>query len=97
VYDVTSQKVVFLSISVGQGKSHTIKLVTRTVCERWSYYWTCFHWQVYWQNGKICCQLPGLEQIREKVRSSLESLRNDHKRNLNPTPYKVFYKKCTAC
>jgi len=46
-------------------------------------------YKVYWQNGKICCQLPGLEQIREKVRSSLESLRNDHKRNLNPTPYKV--------
>jgi len=46
-------------------------------------------YKVYWQNGKICCHLPGLEEIREKVRSSLESLRNDHKRNLNPTPYKV--------
>lgn len=46
-------------------------------------------YKVYWQNGKIRCQLPGLEEIREKVRTSLESLRNDHKRNLNPTPYKV--------
>ncbi|PNF25496.1 Nicotinate phosphoribosyltransferase [Cryptotermes secundus] len=46
-------------------------------------------YKVYWQNGKVCCHLPGLEEIREKVRTSLDSLRNDHKRNLNPTPYKV--------
>jgi nicotinate phosphoribosyltransferase len=46
-------------------------------------------YKVYWQNGEICCPLPRLEEIREKVRTSLESLRNDHKRNLNPTPYKV--------
>ncbi|XP_069671934.1 LOW QUALITY PROTEIN: nicotinate phosphoribosyltransferase [Periplaneta americana] len=46
-------------------------------------------YKVYWQNGKICGPLPGLEKIREKVQTSLESLRNDHKRNLNPTPYKV--------
>ncbi|XP_023715616.1 nicotinate phosphoribosyltransferase isoform X2 [Cryptotermes secundus] len=45
-------------------------------------------YKVYWQNGKVCCHLPGLEEIREKVRTSLDSLRNDHKRNLNPTPYK---------
>jgi nicotinate phosphoribosyltransferase len=45
--------------------------------------------KVYWQNGKICCRLPGLEEIRQKVQTSLDSLRKDHKRNLNPTPYKV--------
>ncbi|XP_023715621.1 nicotinate phosphoribosyltransferase isoform X5 [Cryptotermes secundus] len=48
-------------------------------------------YKVYWQNGKVCCHLPGLEEIREKVRTSLDSLRNDHKRNLNPTPYKLLY------
>lgn len=46
-------------------------------------------YKVYWQKGKICRHLPGLEEIREKVQTSLGSLRNDHKRNLNPTPYKV--------
>lgn len=46
-------------------------------------------YKVYWQNGKVCCHLPGLEEIRDKVKTSLDSLRNDHKRNLNPTPYKV--------
>ncbi|XP_021917960.1 nicotinate phosphoribosyltransferase isoform X5 [Zootermopsis nevadensis] len=46
-------------------------------------------YKVYWQNGKITCCLPGLQKIREKVQTSLDSLRNDHKRNLNPTPYKV--------
>lgn len=45
--------------------------------------------QVYWQNGEILQALPTLEEIREKVQSSLRSLRNDHKRTLNPTPYKV--------
>lgn len=45
--------------------------------------------QVYWHNGEIQQTLPTLEEIREKVQSSLRSLRNDHKRTLNPTPYKV--------
>lgn len=45
--------------------------------------------QIYWQNGTIQQTLPTLEEVREKVQSSLRSLRNDHKRTLNPTPYKV--------
>lgn len=48
-----------------------------------------FFLKIYWQNGIICQTLPTLEEIREKVQSSLRSLRNDHKRTLNPTPYKV--------
>ncbi|XP_037809989.1 nicotinate phosphoribosyltransferase isoform X4 [Lucilia sericata] len=46
-------------------------------------------YKIYWQNGKICQQLPTLEQVRERVQMSLKTLRNDHKRTLNPTPYKV--------
>lgn len=44
---------------------------------------------MYWQGGKVCQELPTLEQVREKVQTSLRSLRNDHRRTLNPTPYKV--------
>lgn len=46
-------------------------------------------YKVYWKDGKILQQLPTLEQVREKVKISLKTLRNDHKRTLNPTPYKV--------
>uniref|UniRef100_A0A0A1XAE0 Nicotinate phosphoribosyltransferase n=1 Tax=Zeugodacus cucurbitae TaxID=28588 RepID=A0A0A1XAE0_ZEUCU len=46
-------------------------------------------YKVYWKDGKISQQLPTLEQVREKVKISLKTLRNDHKRTLNPTPYKV--------
>ncbi|XP_018787576.1 PREDICTED: nicotinate phosphoribosyltransferase isoform X5 [Bactrocera latifrons] len=46
-------------------------------------------YKVYWKDGKITQQLPTLEQVREKVKISLKTLRNDHKRTLNPTPYKV--------
>ncbi|CAL7943143.1 unnamed protein product [Xylocopa violacea] len=45
--------------------------------------------KVYWKNGKLCQPLPTLQEIRNKVQESLKALRNDHKRNLNPTPYKV--------
>ncbi|XP_073821797.1 nicotinate phosphoribosyltransferase isoform X2 [Musca autumnalis] len=46
-------------------------------------------YKIYWQNGKICQPLSSLEQVRERVQMSLKTLRNDHKRTLNPTPYKV--------
>ncbi|KAK2581351.1 hypothetical protein KPH14_008118 [Odynerus spinipes] len=45
--------------------------------------------RVYWKNGKLCEPLPTLTEIRSRVQESLKTLRNDHKRNLNPTPYKV--------
>lgn len=45
--------------------------------------------KVYWQNG-ICLEtLPSLEQLRLRVQNELHTIRQDHKRNLNPTPYKV--------
>lgn len=47
--------------------------------------------QVYWKDGKVCQTLPTLEGIRNRVQTSLKTLRQDHKRNLNPTPYKVRF------
>ncbi|XP_024086278.1 nicotinate phosphoribosyltransferase isoform X2 [Cimex lectularius] len=43
----------------------------------------------YWSNGKIRTPLPTLGEVRQRVQTSLQTLRQDHKRNLNPTPYKV--------
>lgn len=44
--------------------------------------------KLYWKNG-ICQVLPTLQEIREKVKDNLITLRPDIKRNLNPTPFKV--------
>lgn len=46
-------------------------------------------YKVYWQHGEICELLPNMQEIRERVKQSMRSLRPDIKRNLNPTPYKV--------
>lgn len=44
---------------------------------------------LYWEDGHICRELPSLQEVRERVQSSLRTLRPDIKRNLNPTPFKV--------
>ncbi|VDN15922.1 unnamed protein product [Dibothriocephalus latus] len=44
---------------------------------------------VVWKDGKVACNLPSLEEIRRRVKKSLAELRPDHRRQLNPTPYKV--------
>lgn len=46
-------------------------------------------YKVYWKDGKICNKLAQLKDIRQKVTDSLKTIRQDVKRNLNPTPYKV--------
>ncbi|XP_059480976.1 nicotinate phosphoribosyltransferase isoform X2 [Neocloeon triangulifer] len=46
-------------------------------------------YKVYWKNGRLTDPLPDLKQVRQRVQESLKTLRQDHKRNLNPTPYKV--------
>lgn len=46
-------------------------------------------YRVWWKDGRIAHPLPGLEEVRQRVTTCLSTLRNDHKRNLNPTPYKV--------
>ena len=45
--------------------------------------------QTYWQDGALQLEMPSLEQVKGRVGTALGSLRPDHKRNLNPTPYKV--------
>ncbi|ETN74084.1 hypothetical protein NECAME_13198 [Necator americanus] len=45
--------------------------------------------QVFWCNGAIVQELPGINTIRDRVNKSLHTLRKDHRRSFNPTPYKV--------
>ncbi|KAL3100834.1 hypothetical protein niasHT_025746 [Heterodera trifolii] len=44
---------------------------------------------IYWNDANIVMPLPSLSQIREHTRISLQTLREDHRRFLNPTPYKI--------
>lgn len=46
-------------------------------------------YKVYWKNGKIQQNLPTLRELREKTTLSLCHIRQDHKRALQPSPYKV--------
>ncbi|CAL8073092.1 unnamed protein product [Orchesella dallaii] len=46
-------------------------------------------YHLYWKDGKILRALPQLSDIRQRVADFLKTIRQDHKRNLNPTPYKV--------
>ncbi|RXG74003.1 Nicotinate phosphoribosyltransferase [Armadillidium vulgare] len=45
--------------------------------------------KIFWKDGKVQQKLPTLEEIKERVNKSLLTLRQDHKRTLNPTPFKV--------
>lgn len=44
---------------------------------------------VYWEGGRCSQKLPGMEELRQRVQNQLATIRQDYKRNLNPTPYKV--------
>lgn len=46
-------------------------------------------YKCYFKNGQICQTLPSLDEIRSRMQESLTTIRMDHKRALNPTPYKV--------
>ncbi|KAI0229192.1 Nicotinate phosphoribosyltransferase [Lamellibrachia satsuma] len=43
----------------------------------------------FWKGGQVCGPLPCLRDIRQHTEESLKHIRTDHKRALNPTPYKV--------
>eukprot|EP00794_Sanderia_malayensis_P011772 gene11772-12989_t len=43
----------------------------------------------YFSDKQIVEKLPSLQEIKKYVQESLASIRNDHLRPLNPTPYKV--------
>ncbi|CAF1516544.1 unnamed protein product [Didymodactylos carnosus] len=45
--------------------------------------------KLYWADNEIKIPLPSLEEIRLYAKNQIESVRKDHKRDLNPTPYKV--------
>ncbi len=46
-------------------------------------------YRLYWSDGKINGVLPSLKEVRAYAREQIDQLRKDHKRDLNPTPYKV--------
>uniref|UniRef100_A0A1I7XXZ2 Nicotinate phosphoribosyltransferase n=1 Tax=Steinernema glaseri TaxID=37863 RepID=A0A1I7XXZ2_9BILA len=45
--------------------------------------------ETFWSDGEIQKKLPSLLEMKKHVHSSLEQMRQDHRRSLNPTPYKV--------
>ena len=50
-------------------------------------------YELFWDAGKIVHENEdSLEEIRNRVLLQLKLLREDHKRHLNPTPYKVRLK-----
>jgi len=46
-------------------------------------------YNLYWTDGQIQYPLPTWEEARMYAKQQIESLRKDHRRYLNPTPYKV--------
>ena len=45
-----------------------------------------------WDKGRLVEEnMEPIEAVKKRVRDQLHNLRNDHKRLLNPTPYKVPY------
>ncbi|UJR19969.1 hypothetical protein I4U23_023101 [Adineta vaga] len=46
-------------------------------------------YNLYWSDGEIKHSLPTWEEARTFAQEQIQSLRKDHIRNLNPTPYKV--------
>lgn len=45
----------------------------------------------FWDNGELVKEnMDPIDKVKERVKNQLTHLRTDHKRMLNPTPYKVF-------
>ncbi|CEF60035.1 Nicotinate phosphoribosyltransferase [Strongyloides ratti] len=45
--------------------------------------------EVYWDHGKVTHYMPTLKEIKQNLALSMKSIRKDHCRFVNPTPYKV--------
>ncbi|XP_065062961.1 nicotinate phosphoribosyltransferase-like [Rhopilema esculentum] len=45
--------------------------------------------KLYFKDGEVQQKMPSLHEIKDHVKKSLASIRVDHLRSLNPTPYKV--------
>ena len=47
-------------------------------------------YKCWWRDGKLNADhYPTMDEVRQTVQDNLRTLRQDHKRSLNPTPYKV--------
>lgn len=46
-------------------------------------------YELYWADGRIQQTLPTWQEARDYAHQQIKTLRKDHRRNLNPTPYKV--------
>ena len=47
-------------------------------------------YKCWWRDGKLSTDhYPTMDEVRQTVQDNLRTLRQDHKRSLNPTPYKV--------
>ncbi|CAF1020396.1 unnamed protein product [Rotaria sp. Silwood1] len=46
-------------------------------------------YKLYWANGQIQHALPSWQEVRNYAQQQISTLRKDHRRHLNPTPYKV--------
>uniref|UniRef100_A0A0N4ZVK2 Nicotinate phosphoribosyltransferase n=1 Tax=Parastrongyloides trichosuri TaxID=131310 RepID=A0A0N4ZVK2_PARTI len=45
--------------------------------------------KIYWQNGEICIKMPTLLELKCDITKNVKLTRKDHRRFVNPTPYKV--------
>lgn len=46
-------------------------------------------YKLYWADGQVKEKLPQLQNIRNYVKEQLSEIRDDIRRDLNPTPHKV--------
>lgn len=46
-------------------------------------------YECVWDQGKVALPLATIHELRERVQKQLASTRLDHRRAVNPTPYKV--------
>jgi hypothetical protein len=46
----------------------------------------------FWLDGRVVKEnIESVEQAKQRAKTQLAFFRSDHKRNMNPTPYKVIF------